>query len=208
MFRFTLGLIGILVALVPSYSSYAQQSDAPVYRDGDWWRVKVEVARPAGVSVSGPQALESFPEYVVKIEAGNPKVLGVRENETKEIDSLPIISLVLGKPGWLGELLKFPMRVGLTWSDRFQFQPLGAQMRWEEARYEVQAWEKVKTVKGDFDAFKILMHMTAPTGPKGKGNEIRTRTYYYAPDIKAIASLHTSGTASVASTLIDFSLAK
>src|ERR671930_930987 len=118
MFRFTLGLIGILVALVPSYSSYAQQSDAPVYRDGDWWRVKVEVARPAGVSVSGPQALESFPEYVVKIEAGNPKVLGVRENETKEIDSLPIISLVLGKPGWLGELLKFPMRVGLTWTDR------------------------------------------------------------------------------------------
>jgi hypothetical protein len=208
MFRFTLGLIRILVILLLSYSSYAQEVEAPVYRDGDWWRVKVEVARPAGVSVGGPQALESFPEYVVKIETGKPKVFGVRENETKEIDSLPIISLVLGKPGWLGQLLKFPMRVGLTWTDRFQFQPIGAQIRWEEGRYEVQAWERIKTLKGDFDAFKILMHMTAPTGATGKGTEVRTRTYYYAPDIKAIASVHTSGTASVASTLIDFSLAK
>jgi hypothetical protein len=82
-------------------------------------------------------------------------------------------------------------------------------MRWEEGRYEVQAWEKIKTPKGDFDAFNLVMNMTAPTGPKGKGTAVRTRTYHYAPDVKAIASLQTSGTeASVASTLIDFSLAK
>jgi len=79
-------------------------------------------------------------------------------------------------------------------------------MRWEEGRYEVQAWEKFKTPKGDFNAFKLVMNMTAP-GPKGTA--VRTRTYHYAPDVKAIASLQTSGTeASAASTLIDFGLAK
>ena len=205
MFRAALGLIEILILLLIPHSSHAQQAEAPVYKDGDWWRVKVDVVRPAGVAVSGP-VLERFAEYIVRFESGGPKVLGVQGNETQEIDLPVIISLVLGRPGWSGDLLRFPMRVGLAWSDRFQFQPAGAQMRWEEGRYEVQAWEKFKTPKGDFNAFKLVMNMTAP-GPKGTA--VRTRTYHYAPDVKAIASLQTSGTeASVASTLIDFSLAK
>jgi hypothetical protein len=208
MFRPAIGLIEILTLLLLAYSSHAQQAEAPIYKDGDWWRVKVEVIRPPGVSVAGIQ-LESFAEYIVRFEAGKPKVLGVEGNRTQEVNLPTIISLVLGKPGWSGDLLRFPMRVGLAWSDRFQFQPPGAQMRWEEGRYEVQAWEKIKTPKGDFDAFKLVMNMTAPTGPKGKGSAVRTRTYYYAPDVKAIAALQTSGTeARVASTLTDFSLAK
>jgi hypothetical protein len=190
------------------YSSHAQQAEAPVYKDGEWWRVKLDVVRPTGISVAGVQ-LERFAEYIVKFESGKPKVLGVQENETQQIELPAISSLVLGRSGWSGDLLRFPMRVGLTWSDRFQFQPPGAHMRWEQGRYEVQAWEKIKTPKGDFDAFKLVMNMSAPTGPKGKGTAVRTRTYHYAPNVKAIVSLKTSGTeASVASTLIDFSLAK
>ena len=76
MFRPALGLIGILILLLIPYSSHAQQVEAPVYKDGDWWRVKVDVVRPAGVSVAGV-VLERFPEYIVKFESGKPKVLGV-----------------------------------------------------------------------------------------------------------------------------------
>lgn len=205
MFRPALSLIAILTFHLAPYLSNGQQAEAPVYKHGDWWRVKVDVIRPPGVSVAGVQ-LERFAEYIVRFESGGPKVLGVQGNETQEIDLPVIISLVLGRPGWSGDLLRFPMRVGLAWSDRFQFQPPGAQMRWEEGRYEVQAWGKFKTPKGDFNAFKLVMNMTAP-GPKGTA--VRTRTYHYAPDVKAIASLQTSGTeASAASMLIDFSLAK
>jgi hypothetical protein len=169
--------------------------------------VKVDVVRPAGVSVSGP-VLERFPEYILKFESNKPKVFSVRGNESKEVDPQAITSLVLGRPAWLGEMLRFPLRVDLAWSDRVKFQPPGLQMRWEEAKYEVQAWEKIKTSKGEFDAFKIVMTMRAP-GPKPLApGEIRTHTYYYAPDIKAIASFDTSGSARVASTLIDFSLSK
>jgi hypothetical protein len=83
-------------------------------------------------------------------------------------------------------MLRFPLRVGLTWSDRVKFQPdrvkfqpPGMQIRLEDAKYEVQAWEKIKTSKGEFDAFKIVMTMRAP-GPKAPGpGEIRTHTYYY-----------------------------
>jgi hypothetical protein len=208
MFRLALGLTGILtlVLLLP-YSSNAQQAEAPVYRDGDWWRVKVDMVRPAGVTVSGP-VLERFPEYIVKFEANKPKVFGVQGNETEEADLPVVIPLVLGRPGWLGDMLRFPMRVGLSWSDRIKFQPPGMPLRSEDARYEVQAWEKIKTPKGEFDAFKIVMTMRAP-GPKPLApGEIRTHTYYYAPDVKAIASFDTVGIARVASSLIDYNLAK
>ena len=133
MFRRLIGLVGILTTLCLPYSSNAQQAEAPIYKEGDWWRTRVDVVRPTGVSVAGPQ-LGGFPEYIVKFESGQAKVIGVRGDESKEIDAPPITALVLGEPGWRGDLLRFPMRVGLTWSDRFQFQPRGQQMRWEEGR--------------------------------------------------------------------------
>ena len=158
--------------------------------------------------MAGPQ-LGGFPEYIVKFESGKPKVLGVRGNESKELDSPIILALVLGRPSWRGELLKFPMRVGLAWSSRFQYQPPGLQIRWQEGQYEVQAWEKIKIATGEFDVFKIVMDMSVPTGPKGKGTSRRTSTYYFAPQIKAVVSFQDDGTeANVTSALIDFNLAK
>src|SRR6266487_1201576 len=131
MFRPVLGLIGILILLLIAHSSHAQQAEAPVYKDGDWWRVKIDVVLPTGVSVSG-EVLERFPEYIVKFESNKAKVFGVQGNESQEVNSQDITSLVLGRAGSLGDLLRFPLRVGLTWSDRVKFQPPGMQMRWEE----------------------------------------------------------------------------
>ena len=208
MFKPKIYWVGILTLLWFPCLSIAQQAETPIHKDGDWWRVKVDVARPAGVSIAGPQ-LGGFPEYIVKFDSAKPKVVGVRGDESKETDSSAIVALVLGRSGWRGDLLRFPMRVGLTWTDRFQYQPRGKQLAWEEGRYEVQAWEKVKTLKGEFDAFKIVMNMSVPTGPRGKGTSLRTTTYYYPPEIKAIVSFQETGTeANVASTLIDFNLGK
>jgi hypothetical protein len=197
-----------MVILSADYSSRAQQADAPVYRDGDWWRIKIDTVRPAGVSISGPQ-FGGFPEYIVRFESGNPKVFGVRGELSKELDAPPIASVVLGKSGWRGELLKFPVRVGVTWSDQFQFQPRGLPMRWEQGRYEVQAWEKIKTPRGEFDGFKITMTMTVPTGPKSKGSSNRITTYHYVPEVKAIVSFQETGSeTNVVSTLVDFNVGK
>lgn len=208
MFKYMLALLRILALLSIPCSSSAQQAEAPVYRDGDWWRIKVDTVRPAGVSISGPQ-FGGFPEYIVKFEAGGPKVFGSRGEVSKELDAPPIVALVLGKSGWRGELVKFPVRVGLSWSDRFQFQPRGLPIRWEQGRYDVQAWEKVNTPKGEFEAFKIIMTMTVPTGPKSKGISQRTTTYYYAPEVKAMVSFREEGTeTNIVSTLVEFSISK
>jgi len=206
MSRTMLASVVLFTVMFVPVVSRAQQGDAPIYKDGDWWRVRVDVARPTGVSVAGPQ-LGGFPEYRVQINSGKATVLGIRGAESKEIDAPAIVALVLGKSGWRGELLRFPLRVGLAWTDRFQFQPRGAQARWEEGRYEVQGWEKINTPRGEFDAFKIGMQMTAPTGPKSKGTAVRTSTYYYAPAGKAIVSFTGEGDApTTTSTLVDFNV--
>ena len=48
MFRPALSLIAILTFHLAPYLSNAQQAEAPVYKHGDWWRVKVDVIRPPG----------------------------------------------------------------------------------------------------------------------------------------------------------------
>jgi len=208
MDKYIVALLGIMAILSIPYSSSAQQADAPVYRDGDWWRVKIDTVRPTGVAISGPQ-FGGFPEYIVRFESGNPKVFGVRGELSKELDAPPIAAIVLGKPGWRGELIKFPVSVGLTWTDQFQFQPRGLPMRWEQGQYVVQAWEKIKTPRGEFDAFKITMTMTVPTGPKSKGTSSRISTYYYVPEVKAIVSFQEEGSeTNVVSTLVDFNVSK
>src|SRR5262249_53144514 len=103
-------------------------------------------------------------------------------------------------------MLKFPMRIGLTWSEQIKFQPPGTQLRSEEVQYEVQSFEKIKTPKGEFNAFKLVMTINALQDARTKAGartEVRTHTYYYAPDVKAIAAFQTSATELNTSMLID-----
>lgn len=206
MKRLAQALTATATVLMLSYESPGQQAEAPVYKDGDWWRVKVEEKRPVGVSVGGPQ-LGGFPEYLVKIDAGNPKVFGIKGDQLKEIDAPNIVAMVLGKPEWRGDLLKFPMYVGLAWSATFPLKLPGLPMRHEEARYEVQSSEKIKTLKGELDAFKVVMTVPGRTGPGGKPIAGRVSTYYYAPKVRAIVYLREeSGQAGTTSTLVDFTV--
>lgn len=195
---------------VLAHVSYGQQADAPVYRDGDWWRVKVEAKRPVGVSVEGPQ-LGGFPEYLVRAEKGAFKVFGIKGDHQKELDGSTIVSILLGKPGWRGELLKFPIQVGSSWSGQFSLQMPGVQ-RQESAQYEVQSQERVKTLKGELEAFKILMTVAERTGRVGRllGRMI---TYYYSPQVKAIVylreeSLPKASEALTTSSLLDFKVSQ
>jgi hypothetical protein len=203
MSRLAAVLAGFISCFLAPLPSLAQQAEAPVYKEGDWWRVKIEVARPEGVSVAGAQ-LGGFPEYRVQIDWGKERVFGLRGDISKEVKAPAIVSLVLGKKGWLGELLRFPFRVGSSWTERFQFQAPATQVTWQNGRYEVQSWEKIVTPNGEFDAFKIVMDMNIPTGPKGKGTRFQTSTYYYSPAVKAIISFRQDGNqAAVTSSLAE-----
>jgi len=65
--------------------------------------------------------------------------------------------------------------------------------------------EKVKTAKGEFDAFRLVMNMIVPKAPPLQTTEFRTHTYFYAPETKAIVSYQELGSQV---TLTSFNLAQ
>jgi len=159
---------------------HAQRAEAPEYKNGDWWRVKHEVSR-AGFDVSGPCS-EIFPEHIVKIVDKKPKVFGVKDNQEVALECPFITRMVLG-----GRDLKFPLYVGLAWSQKEMRSVPGMKLAPVEYKYEVSSWEKVSTAKGDLDAFKIVKSFQlSPSGFKGRQPHWQTQTYFYAPSVKAI----------------------
>ncbi len=182
MYNIAVKLISVLLIFLLPYTVYGQQAEAPVYEDGDWWRVKVEFEHLAGFSRSS--CFEDYPEYLVKIEQGKTKVYGLIGTFQEEIDCPRIANEVLGKGPSGQEMgqgptdrLKFPLSLGDSWSSTMIGETVD---RTYPTSHEVLAWEKVRTPIGVFDAFKIRLDWA----------NTPTATYYYAPKAKAIVRLN------------------
>lgn len=65
--------------------SFSQQVEAPVYKNGDWWKIKVELRYGAGISKSG-YCDEAYSEYMVKVDRDQKKVYGVKDDKQEELD--------------------------------------------------------------------------------------------------------------------------
>jgi hypothetical protein len=186
---------------VSPYASHGQQVEAPAYKDGEWWRIKSEMTR-AQSSVSGVCS-EAYPEYLVRIDGGKPNVFGMKGDQLEAIDCSLIVRRVLGKSesGHYSSL-KFPMHVGLSWSSRVSITLPGRKPRWTDYQYEVKSWEKIKTPKGEFDAFRI------ERGYQPVGTRWQVETYYYSPLVKAIVHFHNPGFEDIKITtvLVDFNV--
>jgi hypothetical protein len=175
-------IIALWYCFVP-FHAFAQQADAPVYNDGDWWRVRVELRWLKSPPGYVPRNCETaYPEYLVRIEGGEPRVFGVKtglEGEKLEMIDCPVvIANVLGKSK---EQLKFPQGVDL----RFPLRP-GSIWSVPEApvMYAVGAWEKIKTPKGEFNTLPIARVNQPGWTP------VLPAIYYYSPAAKAIVYSH------------------
>ena len=126
----------------------------------------------------------------------------MKGDQLEPIDCPVIVARVLGEDD-----VKFPMRVGLAWSDRRSRQVPGSRPALTDYQYEVKSWEKIQTPKGEFDAFKIVRSfLISPPKIQGQGRW-QSETYFYAPAVKAI-SLYIIDEAPIKATtaLIDFNL--
>jgi len=145
---------------------------APVYEEGDWWKVKIEMKGRAGWTCS-----YDYSEYLLEIREGKPKLYGINGPNKEEIDCPRIEDQILGKNT---RKLKFPLRVGNRWVLRHLTE---GGNRWITVEHEVLGWERVKIPRGVFEAFKLRSYATATT-PNGY---VESRgTYYYSPKVKAI----------------------
>ncbi len=164
---FSVTTIAALSILLLPVLSYGQQAEAPVYKSGDWWRVKVEYE----LNYGSEQCTEEYSEYLVKIDQGKPNVYGISKGKEEEIDCPLLARDLLNIPNER-EYLKFPLTVKSNWSSRW----LSRRGTYRYPDYKVSAWEKVRTPKGKFDTFKIQQFIAG--NPRA--------TYNYSPKIKAI----------------------
>jgi len=169
-------------------TSFSQQVTAPVYKEGDWWKMKVEVRYGTGISKSG-SCEEAYSGYMVKVDQEQKKVYGITDEKQEQLDCPDILEQLLGietEPN-SQKYLAYPLAVGKTWTAQVaeererKTRNRRANVRWLNLEYKVLAWENVKTPKGAIGAFKIQVS----GWPWGQ----QPPTYYYSPDAKAIVRL-------------------
>jgi hypothetical protein len=188
--------------------SFSQQVAAPVYKEGDWWKIKVEVRYGTGVSKSG-YCEESYSQYMVKVDQDQKKVYGIKDEKQEQLDCPDILEQLLGietEPN-SQKYLAYPLAVGKTWIAQVaeererKARTKRANVRWLNLEYKVLAWEILKTPKGELGTFKIEVS----GWPWGQ----QPPTYYYSPDAKAIVRLREQKErVTRIVTLLDYSVSK
>ena len=162
--------------VVQPATSPAPVVKAPVYKNGDWWKVKMEWKGRLGSGCAG-----TYSDYLLEIQEGKPKVYGINGANKEEFDCPGVTDRVLGK---ITRKLQFPLRVGNQWTHRYKWVISSKyDFGWKTVEYEVLGWEKVQTPRGAFEAFKLSSYTTSRT-PNAYIDD--KETYYFSPKVKAI----------------------
>jgi len=85
---------------------------APAYKNGDWWKVKIELKGSAGLRCkfdAGLRCKFDYSDYLLEIQEGKPKLYVINGTNKDEFDCPLMEDEILGK---ITRKLKFPLRVG------------------------------------------------------------------------------------------------
>ena len=173
-------MLALPLALLQSV--LAQTADVPPVRVGDRWQFAVYYTVPSAQPSREWTVVAIDGDTIRATENGEPLVLtralGVRDS--------PRYSLSNPRP------LDFPLAVGKRWSysSDWKFKPKNSSGG-IDVEVEVVAYEKIRVPAGDFDAFKLSaverLRGQSPIGSVYAGET--TRTYWYAPSVRAIARI-------------------
>jgi hypothetical protein len=180
----------------------AQIAERPDVRPGDRWRFAVYHAVPSTVPNRAWVIDSVTPDAIVGTENGEPLRL-TRELNPRES---PLTTQ------WDTEPLRFPLQVGQHWqyAGRVRFKDNGSQASLQ-TKVQVEAWERIRVVAGEFDAFRLRATSTFEGTSYGGIAQLRgdsRTTYWYAPTARAIVKWTTYSTYRGESTveLVDFEL--
>lgn len=173
----------VLLLATFAWDAASQTAQRPSVAPGDQWQFAVYYAIPTSTP-SRMWVVESVAEdAIVGTENGQPLRL------TPELN--PRESPLVQQSGT--ELLRFPLQVGQQWTHvgQVRFKDNGSQAR-VDSQVRVEAYERVRVVAGEFDAFRLVasgtIHGASYAGAGQLRGETRT-TYWYAPAAKAIVKM-------------------
>jgi hypothetical protein len=163
--------MAVVSLLVVATASHSQQVEPPVFKDGDWWKLKVEGSTEI-LQRSG-FCFEMYGEYIVKIVGGNRKVF-VGE---KEIDCGTLSARLLGAREERDRLyIPLPLKLGEEKSFRTTEHPF------ETITVTLKAQKRATFSGKELTVYEI--HRT--TNPL-KGNVYFDDTLLYSPECKCVA---------------------
>ena len=148
----------VLVALFVPWLAYSQEAKAPVYKDGDWWKIKYKVTHG-----SVPRyCIFKYSEYVVKIVKGKAKVYRVQGTSQKRLGCSKVRHDLMGTANEYDEYaksLRFPLDVGKNWKKRIS-REMGRRTKWIDQKVKVLGLEKVQLAGGEVEAYKLTRSYT------------------------------------------------
>lgn len=173
--------VALLCVAASAFGQSAPTEESPPrFARGDTWIYREFDC--AGGTVTIP----SMPERVTVAALGRPgEPTVLNDGHVVLDDSGDYVQLY----GWSWEpgisRLKFPMKVGSSWSSRYTWKNPGGGTGAIVALNSVQAFEKVRVPAGEFDAYRIL----ATVGSRDDGMPRSTMLedlVWYAPRVKRI----------------------
>jgi len=192
----------VLILAGTFFAASAQVAERPDVRPGDRWRFVVYYAVPS-----------SAPNRVWVVDTvGADNIVGTENGQPLRLtrDLNPRESPLMLQ--WDTEPLRFPLRVGGQWqhSGHVRFKDNGSQAN-VETQVRVEAWEQVRVVAGEFEAFRLRATSTFEGTSYGGSGQLRgtsSTVYWYAPAARAIIKSINRSTYRGESTveLVDFQL--
>lgn len=185
----------LLVALVANAARADDQLQAPVFKEGDFWKFKV-VEKPLWGSSS--TAIQ-YPNGIFTLRdtaRGRMRVQEFVENKEVSLERgrygghiLALLGLrqPAGSTTTFNILLPFPFYVGKQWRDSYK--PPNIRNVHHTVNSEVVAEQQVATQAGSFRALKIERTEQASITYNPSGNSfmrIAQGAYYYCPETKSI----------------------
>ena len=190
-------LLLLLVALVANAARADDQIQAPVFKEGDFWKFKVVEKPVYGFSSTALQ----YPNGIFTLRYTARGRMRVQEFvETKETPLEPgrysghILALLglrqtAGSTTTFNILLPFPFYVGKQWRDSYKIIIRNTVSVPHTVNSEVVAEQQMATQAGNFRALRIeRAHQTSVSHPPSGTSFmwITQGAYYYCPETKSI----------------------
>ena len=193
-------LITLICFLPASFARAEDQVQAPVFKEGDFWKFKIVEKSVPGRSSTAIQHPNGI--YTLRHNAtGRMRVQELIENKEVLLESGQYLRRILsvlglrqtggpeGPPTRFNILLPFPFYVGKQWRDSYKTTVRNTFSVPHTVNSEVVAEQQVTTQAGDFRALRIERTHQVAVSNADSGTSfiaITRGAYYYCPETKSI----------------------
>lgn len=184
--RISLLLAFVLFLPLVDIAAPEERAEAPVFKEGDFWKFKVTSKPESGASPANklPNGI-----FILRYAKGAIQVRELVDEKEIVSEQLDIPVLLCFRQGPRAQDLQFPFYLGKEWPYSYKVTIT------QTAQLKVVALERVATQAGTFQTFKIdkTLQWSIASVRWGTGIKAIRGTYFYSPETKSIVKFDSVG---------------